>query len=104
MEEERRLLAADAGVSALVGDRIAWGVAGGQGLQNPCVVLYLIDDLPDYHMLGPSGLASARVQVDCRGTSWTQAKAVGRAVQALLSGFKGTRGNIVFQGVSSGGR
>lgn len=92
-------------VSALVGDRIAWGVAGGQGLANPCVVLHLIDALPGYHMQGPDGLTQSRVQIDCRGETWTQAKAVGRAVQMALSGVAVDNAGISFKGIfKEGGR
>lgn len=92
------LLLSDSALVALVGDRIKWGTLT-QGSVNPAVVLHLISDVPDYHMLGPSGLVESRIQIDCRGTSKASAKAAANAVQDLLSGYTGTVGSIKFQGI-----
>jgi hypothetical protein len=87
MEEAlSRLMLADAGISALVGTRVNW-VVRPQSSALPAIVLNVIDTLPDYTMQGPSGLASSRVQVTCWSITYAAAKAVARAVEALLSGI-----------------
>jgi hypothetical protein len=92
------VLLADAPLVALVEDRINWDVIP-QGNVKPTVVMHLVTGTPDYHMTGPSGLVPSRVQVDCRGVTKAAALAVARAVESRLSGFSGTQGNIVFQGI-----
>ena len=92
------LLLSDSALVALVGDRIHWDTQT-QGEAKPAVVLYLVSDVPDYHMQGPSGFVESRVQIDCRGATRKSAKAVASAVQDLLSGYAGTVGNIKFQGI-----
>lgn len=89
-------LLADAGLSALVSDRITWG-SRPQASALPAVVLHRIDGLRSYSADGPSGLVSSRVQVDCWGASYGSAKGLGRAVIARLSGYVGTTGGVQFQ-------
>lgn len=77
------LLAADAGVAALLADRIAWG-ARPTGEQLPCVVLFRITGVRDYHLQGRSGLVDSLVQVDCWAGTWLAAKSVARAIVDAL--------------------
>lgn len=84
MEEAlRTLLIADAGVSALVGERIIWA-ARPQGETLPCVVMHRITGNRDYHLLGRSGLVDSLVQADCWGETWLAAKSVARALMTAL--------------------
>jgi hypothetical protein len=96
MEEElRAVLLANAGVAALVPPaNVNWG-SHPQGLALPGIVLNTIGDAEGYTMTGPDGLSQGRVQVDCYGTSYGQAKELSRAVIAALSGYRGGG----FQGV-----
>lgn len=81
MEEDLRAhMAADAPLTALVDDRIEWGVRG----EAPSLALHLIDAPPDWHLKGPSGLVQARVQFDCWADTFLGAKAIGEAVKAAL--------------------
>lgn len=94
------LLLADTAIAGLTGDgdRLYWNVAG-QGKPDPMAVLYLISGVPDYHMQGPSGLVESRVQIDCRAGTVAEALALARAIEARLSGYRGTRDGIKFMGV-----
>jgi hypothetical protein len=90
-------LAADVGLTALVGDRITWKKAT-QGKVNPYVVLHKIDGLRESDMDGFAGLITARVQVDCWGLTYLSAKSVARAVEARLRNFRGTHAGQIFYG------
>jgi hypothetical protein len=95
MEEQLvALLLGAAGVTALVSDRIEWGVAS-QGLAAPYLVLQRIDGLRDYHMQGASGLVASRVQIDVYSEKYSTTKLIARAVIAALSGHRGG----MFQGI-----
>lgn len=94
MEEEfRALLKADPAVAAITA-RINWA-AHPQGQPWPALVLHLVGGGDDYDLGGVTGHGSARIQVDAWGDTYSDAKRLGRAVRALLSGYSGGR----FQGV-----
>jgi hypothetical protein len=95
------LLLAHTPLTSLTGTRIHW-LRAPQGVAMPYVVLQMITRLPDMTHAGPSGLNAARVQIDCYGLSYGSAKAVARAVEGRLSGYRGTPtppGTTVFDGV-----
>lgn len=94
------LLLADTAIAGLTGggDRLYWNVKE-QGKPDPSAVLYLISGVPDYHMQGPSGLVESRVQVDCRGDTVADALELARAIEARLSGYRGTVGTTKFMGI-----
>ena len=94
------LLLADTAIAGLTGggDRLYWNV-GEQGKPDPMAVLYLISGVPDYHMQGPSGLVESRVQIDCRAGTVAEALALARAIEARLSGYRGTQDGIKFKGI-----
>lgn len=99
MEENlRALLLADAGVSALVADRVTWGVRP-QGYPLPAVVLHAAGGLKSYALTAEAGPRAARVQVNCLGSSWLESMTAFRAVAAALSGYAGTVGGTLFQGI-----
>lgn len=83
-------------VTALVGNRISPGRRPQAG-PLPDIVLNTISGAPVYSDQGEHGLASARVQVDCWGSTYGQAKTVARAVKSSLSAFVGTVGGVTFQ-------
>lgn len=73
--------------SALPTTAIDWGMTA-QGITLPRVVLYRISGGPDYTMAGPSGLAEARVQIDCYDATTGAAKALAQSVKTTLSGLR----------------
>lgn len=91
------LLLGDVAVRGLTGggQRVYWDVIG-QGQQGAAVVLHLISSVPDYAMSGPTGLVANRVQVDCRAGTRAEALALSRAIDVLLSGYRGTVGGSLF--------
>lgn len=64
---------------------IDWGY-NAQGIRPPRIVLTRISGRPDYVMSGASGLAEARVQVDCYDLTQAGAKALAASVKTVLSG------------------
>lgn len=91
-------LLAQAGITALVGNRINW-LRRPQAAVLPDIILHRIDGAPDYHLTGPSGLVESRVQVDCWADTFAGAKHIARAVEAAVSGQRFTRGAIRFDAI-----
>lgn len=95
-------LIASTSLAALIGSgsnaRIHW-VRSPQGTASPRIVLYKISGVRDMTLnSGPTGYVASRVQCDCIGTTYGSAKAVARALEARLSGYSGTTGNVRFEG------
>lgn len=100
MEEAfRAILMASASVTVLTGTRINWG-AHPQGQPLPAIVLTVVDDGEGHTYLGPDGLSRGRVQVDCYGSTYMDAKAVARAVRTVLDGYRGGSFSGVFHAAS----
>jgi hypothetical protein len=99
-EDLTTFLLADTALATMLGDgeRLYWNVKE-QGKPDPSAVLYLISGVPDYHTAGPSGFVESRVQADCRGTTAAEALAVARAIEARLSGYRGSVGVTKFMGI-----
>jgi hypothetical protein len=76
----------NAGLVALVGDRITWDERDEGGLL-PAVVLRLIDGPPSYTLKGRTGFAAALTSADCWGATGPQARAVADAFIAALDGL-----------------
>ena len=91
-------LVSDAGVSALVGDRVAWGERG-QGSLIPAVVLWDVSSVGQYSLDGDTSLRRTRVQVDVWADTYEEADETERAVDGLLSGYRGSVGGVMFQGI-----
>lgn len=97
MEEAiRTRLLNTSGVTALVGTRVYCG-SRPQGQTLPDVIINRISGAPIYTDDGESGLAEARIELDCWGTTYGSAKNVARAVIESLSAFFGTVGDTPFQ-------
>jgi hypothetical protein len=84
MEEDlvARLLGDD-DLSALVADRINW-IERPQAGSLPSITLQVITSGRSYHMKGADGTAGTRVQADCWGRSYLEAKKVSRALTAAM--------------------
>jgi len=97
MEEAiRTRLLATSGVTALVSQRVYCG-SRPQGGTLPDIIINRISGAPVYTDDGESGLAQARLELDCWGTTYASAKNAARAVIASLSAFFGTVGGTTFQ-------
>ena len=100
MEEAlRTLLANDGRVAARVGGRIDWRLMPQAQAAQDAIVLHRISGGRDNHMQAASGLVSSRVQIDCRGLKYSDAKLTARAVIAAVNGFRGNVSGIGFSGI-----
>lgn len=88
-------LLADAGLASLVGDRINW-IERPQSGALPAITLQLILPGREYTYAGASRTSNPRVQADCWGRSYGEAKAVARAFIAAVE-RRGERGGVKFQ-------
>ena len=91
-------LLAQAGITALVGNRINW-LRRPQGEALPAMALQLVSGVPDYLLDGSYSLTESRVQMDAWAKSFLQAKQIARAVEAALSGQRFTQSGVRFAGV-----
>lgn len=89
-------LLSDSTVQALVSNRVFPG-SRPQGSQLPAITIYRISGAPIYADDGEAGLDESRVQIDCWGETYSEAKQTARAVRDRLSGFVGPSGGITFQ-------
>lgn len=81
-----------------MGQKITWARRS-QGSTPPAIVLHLIDGVPDYHAAGPSGLVESRVQADCYGKSYPEAKAAANALKSVTSGTRFAQGSVRFDAI-----
>ena len=92
------LLLAWAPLAALAGNRIHWATRP-QGTLPPFVILNRISGIRDTTFQGPSGAVASRVQADCYALTYSESKALARAMEALLSGYRGSDGSTEFAGI-----
>lgn len=93
----RNYLLSHAAVAAAVDARVSW-VRAPQSVARPNVVLHRISGLRDTTNDGPSGFVSSRVQIDCYGNRFEDAKAAAIAIETALSGGIFSQGSTRFQG------
>ena len=72
---------------ATVADGRRHWVRAPQKIRPPYVILQRIGGRAKYHMQGPSGLVSSRVQIDVYAEKYAEAKAIAAQVKALVSGY-----------------
>jgi hypothetical protein len=89
-------LAADAGVTALVAQRV-YQLILPQKPTLPAVRVQLVDDVEGYHLRGGSELKRARVQTDAYAVSYTVATQVAAAIHTALSGRIFSVGSPAFE-------
>jgi hypothetical protein len=82
------LLASNAGIKAMVDGRI-YPVKVLQGVSRDSLVYNLISEFDIYKMDGPSGLVSARYQIDAWSQSADSAMTLANLVKEQLGGFAG---------------
>lgn len=93
-----RLLGTPAVAGLVDGTRVYPG-SRPQGDPLPGIVVTWISGAPIYTDDGETDLASARVQIDCWGETYSSAKDVAQAVRASLSAFQGTVSSVTFQNI-----
>lgn len=85
-------LAANAGVAALVGTKIAFGQAGKDDAL-PYIVMQEGDSVPNTHLTGDTGKRTTRMQLISYGRDKDVASTVAIAVWNAIHTFKGTLGD-----------
>jgi len=97
MEEALRArLLAIGGLTAIVGNRIDWDERP-QGDPLPGMVLYLISDIPEMKLTGPTGWRDARVQCDGWSYDVLEARNIGEALIGGVIGLRETLAGIKFR-------
>lgn len=84
----RSLLLNDAGVGAIAGVRVDWGVRP-EGDPLPGIALHLIADLGTVRRRSRSAWNKAVVQVDCWARTFHDANRLASAVKDALTGYSG---------------
>lgn len=93
----RSYILGDAAIVALVVDRV-YAIKIPQGEPPPSIVITRISGPGDYHLQGPSGLISLRVQVDAWAKTADAAAALANLIKDRIDGYRGAMGtgaNIV---------
>jgi hypothetical protein len=83
------LMGTPPGLTALVGDRVYFGLAP-QNERRPRIVLSLVSSISAHTFTGLAGYAKGRVQVDCLAPTYADAKALADAAQDALDNYVGT--------------
>lgn len=94
MEEAFRALLVSAPSVGLPSTRINFGIHP-QGEGFPGVVLTVVGNADGLTLDGPDGLWVGRVQVDCYGNDYSDAKRLSRTVRDVLHGYA----DDAFQGI-----
>lgn len=74
---------------APVAPRLYWGRAPQDAPARPYVVLSRVSGIREYHMRGPDGLITSRVQIDVYADTYVSAHGTGNAIIDALSGHHG---------------
>lgn len=92
------LLAADAGVKALVDDRI-YPLTIPQDKALPAIAYQVITTTRGYNHAGQSSLAGPYFQITIAAASAAAAEGLAAAVRLALSGYAGTVGTVVIASI-----
>ena len=79
-----RTLREDAGLSALVGNKV-FALVIPQGTKLPCITFQRIGGMPANTLSGHSGLEEIDLQIDVWARDYDEAKAIAKAVRAAMS-------------------
>ena len=78
-----RTLREDAGLSALVGNKV-FALVIPQGTKLPCITFQRIGGMPANTLSGHSGLQEIDLQIDVWARDYDEAKAIAKAVRAAM--------------------
>ena len=78
-----RTLREDAGLSALVGNKV-FALVIPQGTKLPCITFQRIGGVPANPLSGHSGLEEIDLQIDVWARDYDEAKAIAKAVRAAM--------------------
>jgi hypothetical protein len=86
------LLVNDSGVSALVVDRV-FPVQAPEGAPAPLIVFLGVSIVPVTGVSGQNKLTKKRMQFDCYGQTYSDAKKLEKAINHVLINYQGTLGD-----------
>ena len=89
----RAKLVAESSVTDEVGTRI-YSDHLPQNAAMPAITYRVISEIANEDLAGSSGLDEARIQVDCFGSTRSQANSVQRLVRSALKGFRGVVSSV----------
>ena len=93
-------LKADAGVTALVGQRV-YGDFAPEDVQKPCIYMYITSEDAEDCLDGMVDFADARLRIECVGTSRESADVTCNAVRVALNALLQTNyAGTSIQGIS----
>jgi len=92
------ILTANSGVTALVAQRV-YAMKMPQNPTYPLITYFRVSGPRVESMQGASGLASPRFQIDIWAKTYAETKAIARAVQLALEGYRATVGTVPVQGI-----
>lgn len=101
----RQALTTDPRVAALVDSRVAPAQGQGRsvtmppGLVAPAVTFRVISNIPGTTLAGPSGITSARVQVDSWSTDLGLCETLNQVVREVVTGWRGSLQDLALTGV-----
>ena len=78
-----RTLREDAGLSALVGNKV-FALVIPQGTKLPCITFQRIGGMPANTLSGHSGLEEIDLQIDVWARDYDEAKAIAKAIRAAM--------------------
>ena len=78
-----RMLQEDAGLSALVGNKV-FALVIPQGTKLPCITFQRIGGMPANTLSGHSGLEEIDLQIDVWARDYDEAKAIAKAVRSAM--------------------
>jgi len=94
----RDFLLGDSIVNIAVGGTRIYPLRIPQGITATSVVINdQISEGTDYHMQGPSGLATVRVQIDAWSRDTDAARSLSNAIKSRLGGYRGFMGTVRVQ-------
>jgi len=96
------LLLSSPPIKALVGNNIDWDTSV-QGATGPRIIMFVISAPVSYKMSGPAQHFMTRVQFDCRANTAAQRRQLADALDAFLSGYKGTFSGFKLDGAFKDG-
>ena len=103
------LVTGDAGVSAIMDDRLYPGRLPsrdelGEELTFPCARFFRVSGTEVYSHSGRSNLDLPRFQFDVYARTWAEVQGLADAIDNVLAGYKGTIGDVWLQRVMRMGR
>lgn len=84
----RKLLAGNAGLAAVVGERVYW-LMRPENDSFPAIVLQVVTATHFASLAGSDGVIHKRMQIDVYGTTWASVLSTSELVRGVLQNYRG---------------